>query len=193
MSTVTPKTGVVKSGTTRNDLLNGTDGDDRLSGGGGDDQIFGGAGDDRLGGDAGDDMLNGGSGSDRVDGGAGNDVLLYVASENRGARDDYDGGTGIDILQLVLTRDEWLQAGVQNDVARYLTFLNAHRNANGEATGQRFTFGAFGLDATKFEKLELKVNGVLLDARDETVDARDDAARVGEDARITGNVVTGTS
>jgi VCBS repeat-containing protein len=186
------KTGPIKHGTDRNDVLT-TEREDEHFGVGRNNQFLGGAGNDRLKGDAANDTLDGGGGSDRVDGGSGNDLLIYTAAENRNARDAYDGGSGVDTLRLVLTRDEWIGAALQTDIARYLQFVSSHTNPSGQATGQTFGFTAFGLEATKFERLEVKVGGVFLDPRDEAVDARDDAARVGEDAaRVAGNVLTGT-
>src|SRR5262245_46978500 len=112
----------------------GTTGADHLNGGSGNDTLSGYAGNDFLNGGSGSDLLDGGSGSDRVDGDSGNDVLVYRASENVGATDIYDGGSGIDTLRLLLTRDEWMRASVQADVANCLAFIAANTLPNGQAS-----------------------------------------------------------
>lgn len=196
-----------KKGTSGDDLLIGTAGNDKLNGGAGNDQLLGGAGNDKLKGGSGNDLLlggsgndnlkggsgneilDGGAGSDKLDAGSGNDLAIYRVSENVGARDDYQAGSGIDTLRLVFTRDEWMRADVQADVARYQTFLAANTNPNGEANGHEFEFAAFGLQAKSFEKLEVVVDGVALDPRDEAVTARADSAHVEEGASVSGNVL----
>jgi len=172
-----------------NDLLIGGAGADEIYGGAGNDTILGGGGNDKLKGDSGDDILDGGAGSDEVEGGSGNDVAIYVMSENIGSHDDYDGGSGVDTLRLVFTRAQWMQSDVQSDIARYLAFIAANTNASGQANGHEFHFTAFGLEATKFEKLEVMVDGRMLDPRDELADAIDDTAAVTEDGSVSGNVL----
>jgi choice-of-anchor C domain-containing protein len=171
------------------DVLIGKAGDDEIFGGAGDDTIHAGAGNDELKGDSGNDILDGGAGSDEVEGGSGNDVAIYVMSENAGSRDEYDGGAGADTLRLVFTREEWLRPDVQSDVARYFAFIAANTNASGQATGHEFQFTAFGLEATKFEKLEVMVDGQMLDPRDQLADAIDDTAAATEDGSVSGNVL----
>lgn len=173
-----------------NDTIYGLAGNDELNGNAGDDTIYGGAGRDEIKGDTGNDTVDGGSGSDEVDAGSGNDVAIYVMSENTGAKDEYDGGSGSDTLRLVFTRDEWMRADVQADVARYLAFLAANTNPSGQANGHEFEFRAFNLEVEKFEKLEVMVDGQMLDPRDEAVNAVDDSAVIDEDASISGNVLT---
>ncbi|HWI15368.1 MAG TPA: Ig-like domain-containing protein, partial [Burkholderiales bacterium] len=173
-----------------NDVLAGNAGADHIYGGAGDDTISGGGGNDELKGDAGNDTLDGGAGSDEVEGGSGNDVAIYVMAENAGSHDEYDGGAGVDTLRLVFTRDEWMRPDVQSDIARYLAFIAANTNASGQANGHEFQFTAFGLEATKFEKLEVMVDGQMLDPRDQLADAIDDTATATEDGSVSGNVLT---
>ncbi|HEY4635330.1 MAG TPA: tandem-95 repeat protein, partial [Rhodospirillales bacterium] len=52
---------------------------------------------------------------------------------------------------------------------------------------------AFNLDVRDIEKLQVSVDGVLLDPRDEAVDAVDDAAGVAEDSSVSGNVLANDS
>lgn len=183
----------LEGGEGHDNLLGGA-GNDELEGGSGNDTLDGGAGNDELKGDSGNDVLNGGAGADRVDGGSGNDMLIYVAAENRGGRDVYDGGSHIDTLRLVLTRDEWMLPAVQADRARSLQFLAAHTNPSGQGTGQSFQFAAFDLEARKFEKLEVMVDGQMLDPRDEAVTLVDDGTVATEDnASLAINVLANDS
>lgn len=169
-----------KSGTT---TTVGTGANEHLNGGSGDDFLFGMAGDDRLNGGAGADLLDGGSGSDRVSGDAGDDTLVYVVGENVGASDVYDGGSGKDTLRLVMTREEWMRASVQKDVADFLAFLKSVVHpVNGEAKNTEFLFKSFGLNASKFEKLEVVVGGVAIDPTDQAVMLGADTATAGEDS-----------
>lgn len=169
------------NGGSGNDTLFGGPGNDQLNGGSGNDILFGGAGNDELKGDSGNDTLDGGAGNDEVEGGSGNDVAIYVMAENIGARDEYDGGAGIDTLRLVFTRAEWMQPQVQADIARYLQFIDAHINPSGQATGQEFHFKAFDLTASKFEKLDITVDGVAIDPRDQAVTLVNDVLAATED------------
>jgi VCBS repeat-containing protein len=171
------------------DMITGNGLANTLLGGSGNDTLLGGGGDDMLMGDAGNDLLDGGAGSDRVDGGIGDDLLVYVAAENAGAQDTYVGGAGVDTLRLVLTRSEWMRPELQNDLARYLDFLDAKATPGGQAAGGAFDFTAFGLDAASFENLEVTVDGVALDPRDQAVTAVADAAAVSEDGSVTGAVL----
>ncbi len=177
------------------DLIAGGSGNDRLSGGSGDDTLRGGAGNDTLLGDSGNDTLDGGSGSDTVDGGSGNDVAIYRMAENTGACDEYDGGAGIDTLRLMFTTAEWARADVRSDVAAYLGFIAAHVNPSGQSIAGEFHFTAFRLEAERFERLEVMVDGVLVDPRgtNSPVDARDDTAALAEGGSFTGNVLSNDS
>lgn len=63
--------------------------------------------------------------------------------------DVYDGGSGIDTLRLVLTRDEWMSATFQADVARMLVFIAAGTNPNNDkASIREFAFTAFDYTVT---------------------------------------------
>ena len=170
------------------DVLAGDDAANVISGGSGHDTLTGGGGDDVLKGDAGRDLLDGGAGSDRVDGHSEDDVLVYVAAENAGAHDQYDGGAGVDTLRLVLTREEWMRPAVQSDIAAFLAFI-ADPNPSGQATAGTFAFTAFDLKAGKFERLEVTVDGVALDPRDEAVTPAPDAAQTDEDGTAAGAVL----
>lgn len=171
------------------DVITGDAGANVLAGGSGDDTLSGAGGDDVLKGDAGRDLLDGGAGNDRVDGHSEDDVLVYVAAENAGAHDEYDGGAGADTLRLVLTREEWMRPAVQSDIAAFLAFIAERVNPSGQATAGTFTFTAFDLVAGKFERLEVTVDGVPLDPRDEAVTPVADAAQTDEDGSAAGAVL----
>lgn len=171
------------------DVMTGDAAANVISGGSGHDTLSGAGGDDVLKGDAGRDLLDGGAGSDRVDGHSDDDVLVYVAAENVGAHDEYDGGAGVDTLRLVLTREEWMRPAVQSDVAGFLAFVSGQVNPSGQATAGTFAFTAFDLVAGKFERLEVTVDGVPLDPRDEAVTLADDASQTDEDGSAAGAVL----
>lgn len=130
------------------------------------------------------DTIDAGAGSDTVFAGAGNDTLIYRVGENKGARDFYDGGVGRDTLRLELTGEEWASKDVQADVARFLSHLGAWYNALPNCLGLSlpFCFSAFGLKVTGIEKLEVVVDGVVLNPFDEAVTARADLLVVTESA-----------
>lgn len=175
------------------DVIIGNDLANVISGGSGNDTLSGGGGDDVLNGDAGNDLLDGGAGNDYVSGGAGDDVLVYVAAENVGSTDWYSGDAGSDTLRLVLTRAEWMRPELQKDIANYLAFLAAKATPSGQAAAGTFDFTAFNLHASSFEKLEVTVDGVALDPRDQPVTAVADAATVGEDGSVAGAVLANDS
>lgn len=161
-------------------IVSGGNGNDTLNGGSSNDTISGGGGNDRLTGGAGNDLLDGGSGSDIVNGDAGDDTAVYILGENVGSKDVYDGGSGKDVLTLVMTRAEWMSATVQNDIAAYLAFLaQVIHPVNGEAKNTNFTF-SFGLTASKFESLQITVDGVTFDPRDQVVTLVNDVMTAGE-------------
>ena len=168
------------------DTIVGTAGNDHLNGGADDDTLLGGLGNDQVTAGSGDDIVDGGAGSDRISGDSGNDTLVYKASENTGATDIYDGGSGIDTLRLVLTRAEWLKASVQTDIANYLAFIAANIGNNGQAKNSEFRFTSFDLRVSKLEKLEIVVDGVVLDSRDEAVTAVADSTATNEDSASVG-------
>ncbi|WP_411288494.1 beta strand repeat-containing protein, partial [Phenylobacterium sp.] len=170
-------------GSSGSSISYGTAADDHLNGGAGNDQLFGLGGSDKLNAGAGADTVDGGAGSDRVSGDSGDDVAVYAVGENAGASDVYDGGSGVDVLRLVMTRTEWLSAAVQQDVAGYLSFIAAATNPNnGQASNAEYVFRAFGLNASKFERLEVVVDGVTIDPRDQAVVLGADAMVASEDA-----------
>lgn len=176
------------NGGSGDDVLTGDGTANVISGGSGHDTLAGAGGDDILKGDAGRDLLDGGAGNDRVDGHSEDDVLVYVAAENAGAHDEYDGGAGVDTLRLVLTREEWMRPAVQGDIAAFLAFIS-DPNPSGQATAGVFAFTAFDLKAGKFERLEVTVDGVPLDPRDEAVTLADDASQADEDGTAAGAVL----
>jgi VCBS repeat-containing protein len=141
----------IRIGKGGNDILSGTNGSDLLLGAGGDDILNGGGGIDLLLGGGGNDTLNGGSGSDLVSGDAGNDTLVYKLAENTGGIDLYDGGSGTDTLRLELTIAEWANGSMKAEVA---AFLDDPHHA--------FVWKS-GLVTHNFEKLELVVNGQVVD------------------------------
>jgi VCBS repeat-containing protein len=173
------------------DIIDGGDGDDTLLGGGGNDEVKGGDGndtllggddDDRLDGGHGNDTLTGGAGNDAVKGGHGDDETIYVASDNVDASDDYRGGQGIDTLTLMLSNDKWFDQRVQDDIARYLTFLADDTKAkSGETDGHKFQFTAFNLEVREFENLRIFVDGVELSPEDDPVTLRNDVVIIDED------------
>ena len=162
--------------------ITGTSGSEHLNGGSGADTIYGMGGNDRINAGSGDDIIDGGSGNDIVSGDAGDDTAIYVLGENVGSTDVYDGGSGIDTIRLVMTRAEWQTPMVQADLARYLTFLAQVTNpVNGQATNANFTF-SFGLTVSKFEKLQVTVDGVAMDPRDQDVTLVNDVMSAGEES-----------
>src|SRR5687768_7042262 len=114
----------------------------------------------------------------RLKGTTGDDVFVYNPSQNV----SYDGGAGSDTLRLVLTREQWMGGTLQSELASFLAYLDGPRD-------QSFVFQAFNLEVRNVEKLEVVVDGVLLDPRDEAVVAENDAATVAEGASAAGNVL----
>ncbi len=177
------------------DLLEGGAGSDKLRGGRDNDKLFGGDGDDRLGGGKGDDYLDGGAGSDRVGGGKGADTLVYVYGENVDSSDRYNGGKGLDKLRLEFTSEEWFELNgednaLMSELKDVLDFMAERRTDTGEAGRGTFKFEAFDLRATRFESLEVVVDGQIIDPNvgieppNNLVEATDDiaAATAGEAA-----------
>ena len=159
------------SGTKGNDIVIARAGDDVISTGAGNDLIDAGRGNDAIDGGkgndailagAGDDIIDGGEGNDLIMAGAGDDVVVHVAAENVDGIDIYDGGNDVDTLRLVLTEDEWGRADIKTDVKAYLEFLGTVINSSGVAKGKPFHFESLGLIVTRFEKLEVFVDGQRL-------------------------------
>lgn len=162
--------------------ITGTSASEHLNGGSGADIINGMGGNDRINAGSGNDIMDGGAGNDIVNGDAGDDLGIYVLSDNIGSTDVYDGGSGRDTLQLVLTREQWQSPAVQADIARFLVFLaEVTHPVNGQANNRNFTF-SFGLTVSKFEALQVLVDGVSMDPRDEAVTLVDDVMSVDEDS-----------
>lgn len=134
-----------------------------------------GLGDDTITAGAGDAVVDSGLGNDTVTTAAGNDLVSYHVTGNTGMHSVFNGGTGIDTLNLAMTRAEWMSNAVQTDVDNYLDFLAANKGANGEDSAAAYTFKAFGLTASMFEKLRVTVDGVILqDATNSTVALHND-------------------
>ncbi len=136
--------GVVRTGTTGDDVLTGTAGDDTITGLAGNDSLSGGDGNDSLTAGLGFDTLDGGNGDDRIDltagalgdidiarGGAGNDTITSSLGEEQ-----IDGGVGDDVLTAV---GGTVAGGAGDDV---LTL--SHGTAVGGAGRDRFVIGSLG-------------------------------------------------
>lgn len=181
----TQKTEIFSVSNNSKTIVNGSNSDESLTGGAtaeqvdakvGTDTATGGAGDDWVKGGEGNDSVDGGAGSDRVDGNAGNDKLIYKVGENAGAKDVYDGGSGTNTLVLEMTRDEWMRDDIQADIAALLRFLaSTAPNANGANSSSGFKFTSVGLEVRRIAAVEVRVDGVAQDPRDEPVDAVNDA------------------
>ena len=151
----------------RNDVVQAGDGWDVIHTGGGRDSVHGGGGTDLIYGGRGNDTLDGGAGGDLIFGGAGADTAIYNVAENLGngsAWDYYDGGRGTDTLRLELTAADWMRPGVQAEILAYADFLET-------ADGARaFSFTSFSLAVSRFEALEIYIDGVLFDPGTEVID-----------------------
>ncbi|WP_375428009.1 VCBS domain-containing protein [uncultured Sphingomonas sp.] len=174
-----------------NDVLRGGGGADWMNGGAGDDTLHGMGGNDALFGGAGRDTLDGGSGGDYLDGGIGDDLLVYRAFENRGVYDVYNGGVGADTLRLVLTAAEWEQGAVRQDVHRFLAYLPDYNEPLGWITNPVFAFQALGLAVVGINKLEVVVDGKLVDPADRPVILAGDAVGTTENEGVTVDVLAG--
>ncbi|MEC9199222.1 MAG: Ig-like domain-containing protein [Pseudomonadota bacterium] len=164
------------------DFLSGGQGHDRMYGGGGSDRMLGGIGNDRMLGGKGNDIMVGNGGSDVLQGGDGYDTLRYILRQNSGVVDNYSGNSGVDTLQLEFTKAEWARADVKQDVLAFARFMAAHTDSEtGQADNAFYSFNAFSLTASSFEKVKVKVNGVLtpiLTAEDDQFSVQEDSAQV---------------
>ena len=143
------------------DTISTGDGCDVVKAGRGDDYVNGGAGNDVVFGGRGADIVAGGSGNDLVFAGRGNDIAVYSMAENGGARDYYNGGSGYDTLTLEFTAAEWAQANVREDVSAYLEVLDSPSWCFPWWFGANFfQFTAFDLTVSRFEALQIVVDGV---------------------------------
>ena len=93
-------------------------------------------------------IFYGTSGSDTLNGTSVNDTLVYNISQNSaGTQDFYKGGSGIDTVQIEFTREQWLLASNQAQIATYLSQLAAIPNPttgdapNNPSSDFTFTFG----------------------------------------------------
>lgn len=159
----------------KNDLLFSGQGDDEIHSGGGNDIVFAGSGND---------VVDGGAGIDLVSTGRGDDVAVFVATENTGLRrhlpDIYDGGRGTDTLRIELTAEDWSREEIRADILNYLEFL--------EAGGQGyFRFHSLNLVASRFEVLDLVVDGVSVDPRDDMPQIIDLSGSSGNETVATGS------
>ncbi|WP_170062577.1 VCBS domain-containing protein [Roseovarius mucosus] len=159
------------TGSSRSDIVFGFGGDDEISTRGGRDKIFAGHGDDTIHAGAGndfvaagrgDDLIFDGAGSDTVKSGHGDDTVVFVSRDNIGYHDRFDGGRGQDTLRLELTSQDWT-ADVREEVQAFLEFVAANTRTNGDTNGRGFTFDTLGLTVRRFEKIEVLVDGVLVD------------------------------
>jgi VCBS repeat-containing protein len=172
-----------------NDALRGTNGADWIYGGSGDDTLNGLGGNDVLFGGTGRDTLDGGSGSDYVDGGLGADLLIYRFGENRNSHDIYNGGFGNDTLRLVFTAAEWAAAAVKADVARFLAYLPEYNEPLGWISDPVFTFRSMGLSVIGINKLEVVVDGKIVNIADAPVVTANDVLAVSENEGATVDVL----
>jgi hypothetical protein len=80
---------------------------------------------------------------------------------NEGASDLYQGGDGVDTLTLKFTETQWSEnQAIQTDIAGYQAHLASE-------SSDSFEFAAFGLTASEFEKLSVRIGEG--DATDMTV------------------------
>ena len=172
-----------------NDALRGTNGADWIFGGSGDDTLNGFGGNDVLFGGTGRDTLDGGSGSDYVDGGLGADLLIYRFGENRNSHDIYNGGFGNDTLRLVFTAAEWAAAAVKADVARFLAYLPEYNEPLGWISDPVFSFRSMGLSVIGINKLEVVVDGKVVNIADAPVVTANDVLAVSENEGATVDVL----
>ena len=162
----------------------GSNAKDTLIGGLGNDWVRGGAGDDTIADVLGNNLFDGGSGSDTIIGGIGDDIFIHRMSENAGSKDRYEGALGTDTLRLELTAAEWARADVQMDIAAVLGHMASTKNKLLSRLGltSEFTFKSIGLAISNIEKLEVRVDGLVMNLADEAVAARPDTLRTYEGA-----------
>ena len=165
-------TKAVFEGVTYN-VRQGTNGKDTLVEGLGNDWIRGGAGNDTIIDLLGNNLFDGGSGSDTITGGIGKDIFIHRMSENVGAKDRYEGAIGTDTLRLELTAAEWARADVQADIAAFLAHTATTKNKLLALAGlmSDFSFTSMDLKLSNIERLEVYVDGVELDPKDDKVKA----------------------
>lgn len=118
-----------------------------------------GLGNDTITTGAGDAVVDSGIGNDTVTTGAGDDTVTYHYTGNVGTHSVFNGGAGMDTLKLVMTSAEYENAELQNDLTNYKEFLEHGMGANGE---DAYTFTTFGLTASMFEHLLVKVGDIYV-------------------------------
>ena len=143
------------------DVIHGEAGDDRLLGLGGNDHILGGSGNDWIDAGEGDDTIEDGAGSDTVYGRSGNDRIIWTPGSSRD-RDELNGGSGQDTLQLEFTAAQWSSAMLRSDVARLQSFIAAQPASSRCDHDREFEFRSYRLEVSGFEKLIVKVGGVIV-------------------------------
>jgi VCBS repeat-containing protein len=126
--------------------------------------------------------------------GSGDDLLIYNFAQTVGATDIYQGNAGRDTSRFQLTLAEWLRTDVQADIARLITVLDSTGNSGIGNSGSRFfKFNSTGLTISDIEKLQVVVDGQVVDARDEAVQAVADQAAVNNNATVTIHVLANDS
>jgi len=144
--------GVDKTGTSADEVLDGTDGDNVLQGGEGDDALSGRSGDDTLDGGAGDDILAGGSGDDTLAGGGDDDsghdtIRLFNAAEDTLTFEEY--GERLNAFSDLDTNTN----GVLDDGDAHIsvnagdTVIDLGGQTDGESEGTIKLVGVTGLEA----------------------------------------------
>ncbi len=173
------------------ELREGTSGNDRLIEGLGKDWIKGGAGNDTILDVLGDNLFDGGAGSDTVTGGIGNDRFIHRLAENVGSSDRYEGGLDTDTLRLELTAAEWARADVQADIAGFLAHVATTKNKLLGLVGltSDYKFTSTNLTVSNIEKLEIRVDGVMLDPTDQKVTAVGETLTVNSTAAASINLL----
>ena len=84
--------GLIRNGTSGNDILSGDGNNNTISGGDGNDLLFGNAGSDTLNGGSGKDLLVGGAGNDFMTGGSGADKFVFAAGSGQDTISDFVHG-----------------------------------------------------------------------------------------------------
>ena len=165
-----------------NETISTGAGNNTITTGAGNSTITTAAGDSIITTGAGDSVVDVGIGNGTVTLGAGTNLVSYHVTNNVGTQSLFNASTGIDTLNLVLTRAEWMSDAVQTDVASYLSFLADNQGANGLDSAAAYTFKAFGLTASMFEKLRVTVDNVVLqDATNHTVALQNDTIYADQD------------
>ena len=124
-------------------------GNNTITTGAGGSKITTGNGNDTITTGADKSVVDSGTGNDTVTTGAGDDEVIYHVTGNLGNHSTFTGGTGINTLILKMTNPELDITEMKSDVVNYFHFLADNKGA------AAFTFKAFGLTASMFEKLQV--------------------------------------